>query len=113
MPQWLINIVFATNATITTVGVLSGILGKFDQAAFLLMILAGIISVVGLIYAYAKKNLAFLAIIPFCCIIVMATLISKILKEEWVFLIAGLFVTISVGYLIKYLLVIQKNWRDA
>lgn len=113
IPNWLINIVFATIVSIATVGVIAGILEKFDQAALMLMVLTAIISIAGLIYAFIKKNLAFLAIIPFSFIIIIATLISKFLKEEWVFLIAGLFVTISVGYLIKYLLVIQKNWRDA
>lgn len=113
IPHWLMNIVFATIVSIATVGVIAGILEKFDQAALLLMVLAAFISIAGLIYAFTKKNLVFLAIIPFSFIVILATLISKFLKEEWVFLIAGLFVTISVGYLIKYLLVIQKNWRDA
>lgn len=113
IPNWLINIVFIAIETFATTGVVAGILEKFDQSALVLMILASIISVVGLIYAFTKKNLAFLAIVPFTYIITIATLLSKFLKEEWVFLIAGLFVTISVGYLIKYLLEIQKKWSDA
>lgn len=113
IPNWLINIVFIGIEIIATAGVMSGILEKFDLSALVLMILAALISIVGLIYAFAKKNLAFLAVIPFSFIIIAATLISKFLKQEWMFLITGLFVTISVGYLIKYLLEIQKKWRDA
>lgn len=113
IPIWLINIVFMTIMCIATMGVIVGILEKFDQSALIFMVLAAIISIVGLIYAYAKKNLAFLAMIPFAYIIVIATLFSKFLAEEWRFLVDGLFVTIAVGYLIKYLLGIQKNWRDA
>lgn len=113
IPRWLTNIVFLTIISIANLGDITGILEKFDQAALVIMIISAVISIAGLIYAFAKKNLAYLAIIPFSVILIIATLISKFLKEEWVFLIAGLFVTISVGFLIKYLLEIQKKWRDA
>ena len=112
LSQWLINLVFIAIVSISTFGALFGILEKYDRAALFLMLLAAVISIVGLMYAFAKKNLAFLAIIPFGYILQIAALVSKHLVVEWRFLVVGLFVTITVGYLIKYLLMIQKRWRD-
>lgn len=112
IPNWLKNLSFITIVSIASLGIAEGILEKFSTMSIYLIILTVLIYGVGLLYAFKQKNLIFLAVIPFSLIFILAALWIKLLPKEWVYLINGLFITIGAGYLIKYLLVIQRKWKN-
>lgn len=112
IPNWLKNLSFITIVSIATMGIVVGVLGKYTSMTLYLMILTALIYAVGLLYGFKQKNLIFLAIIPFSLICILAAVWAKLISREWVYLINGLFITIGAGYLIKYLMVIQRKWKN-
>jgi uncharacterized membrane protein len=114
LKNWLINLVFIYIVSVATLSVWEGIAEKFETILYALIACTLLIYLLGLKYAFAKKNLIFLAIVPFSFIVILTAFSGKVLAREWVFLVNGVFITVSVGYLIKYLLVIQKSekWKS-
>jgi uncharacterized membrane protein len=114
LTNWLKNVVFIGLVTVASFSVWEGILEKFDPILYALIACTLVIYVLGLKYAFSQKNLIFLAIIPFSFISILTAFSTKLLPREWVFLINGIFIMVSVGYLIKYLLFIQKSekWQN-
>ena len=112
IPNWLKNLSFIAIVTIATIGIADCIFQKFDTISIYLIMLTGLIYIVGLLHAFAQKNLVFLAMIPFSLIFIIAAALIKFLPEEWVFLVNGVFITVGSGYLIKYLLVFQRKWKN-
>jgi hypothetical protein len=108
------NLVFIYIVSVATLSVWEGIAEKFETILYALIACTLLIYLLGLKYAFAKKNLIFLAIVPFSFIVILTAFSGKVLAREWVFLVNGVFITVSVGYLIKYLLVIQKSekWKS-
>ena len=111
--SWLKNSVFVGIA-VSAFSVWEGIIEKFEPILYALVTCTTVIYFLGLKYAFANKNLIFLSIIPFSFIFILTAFSMKAFPREWVFLINGIFVMISVGYLIKYLLLIQKSekWQS-
>ncbi len=112
--NWLKNLVFIYIVSVATLSVWEGIAEKFETILYALIACTLLIYLLGLKYAFAKKNLLFLAIVPFSFMVILTAFSGKVLPKEWVFLVNGVFITVSVGYLIKYLLVIQKSekWKS-
>jgi len=114
LASWLKNLVFIYIVSVATFSVWEGIFEKFDPILYVSIACTLLIYLLGLKYAFTKKNLVFLAAIPFSFIFILTAFPEKVLPREWVFLFNGILITVSVGYLIKYLLVIQKseNWKN-
>lgn len=112
IPNWLKNLVFIVNICIATIGLMACILEKQKLDTIPLVVLTSIIYILGSIHAFRKRALVFLATIPFSLIVIISCLISKILLLEWTYLVDSVFVTVSVGYLINYLIKVQKKWKD-
>jgi uncharacterized membrane protein len=114
LTNWLKNFVFICIVSVAAFSVWEGIMDKFDPILYVLITCTLVIYLLGLRYAFAQKNLIFLSIIPFSFIFIITAFPMKVLPSEWVFLINGIFVMVSVGYLIKYLLLIQKSeiWKS-
>lgn len=112
IPNWLKNLSFIAIVTIASIGIAESIFDNFDSISLYLILITALIYTVGLISAFKQKNLIFLAVIPFSLIFILSALWIKLLSQEWVFLVNGLFITIGVGYLIKYLLQFQRKWKD-
>ena len=112
--SWLKNAVFVGIVAVSAFSVWEGILEKFEPILYALVTCTTVIYFLGLKYAFANKNLIFLSIIPFSFIFILTAFSMKVFPREWVFLINGIFVMVSVGYLIKYLLLIQKSekWQS-
>lgn len=112
--NWLKNLVFIGIVGVASFSVWEGIIEKFDTLLFALVACTVTIYILGLKYAFAHKNLIFLAIIPFSIIFILTAFTGKFLPREWVFLVNGIFIMVSVGYLIKYLLLVQKSekWKS-
>ncbi len=112
--NWLKNSVFVGIVAVSAFSVWEGIFEKFDPILYALITCTLVIYFLGLKYAFANKNLIFLSIIPFSFIFILTAFSMKAFPREWVFLINGVFVMVSVGYLIKYLLLIQKSekWQS-
>ena len=112
--RWLKNAVFIGIVAVSAFSVWEGILEKFEPILYALITCTLVIYLLGLKYAFAHKNLIFLSIIPFSFIFILTAFSMKVFPREWVFLINGIFVMVSVGYLIKYLLLIQKSekWQS-
>jgi uncharacterized membrane protein len=114
LANWLKNLVFIYIVSAAAFSVWKGIFEKFEPILIVLIACTLVIYFLGLKYAFAKKNLIFLSVIPFSFIFILTAFPGKILPREWVFLVNGIFIMVSVGYLIKYLLAIQKSdkWRS-
>ncbi len=112
--NWLKNLVFIFIVSVATLAVWEGLVEKYETLLIVLIACTLVIYLLGLKYAFTHKNLIFLGIIPFSFIIILSAVFIKVLPNEWVFLINGVFITVSVGYLIKYLLIIQKSekWQS-
>jgi len=112
--SWLKNSVFVGIVAVSAFSVWEGIIEKFEPILYALVTCTTVIYFLGLKYAFANKNLIFLSIIPFSFIFILTAFSMKAFPRAWVFLINGIFVMISVGYLIKYLLLIQKSekWQS-
>lgn len=114
LPNWLKNLVFIFIVSTATVAVWEGIFTKYEPIFYALIACTLLIYLLGLKYAMSQKNLVFLGTIPFSFICILSAVLTKLVPQEWMLLVNGIFITISVGYLIKYLLAIQKSekWKS-
>jgi uncharacterized membrane protein len=112
IPNWLKNLVFIAIVTIASIGIAESIFDKFNLSSGYLILVTVLIYTIGLFHTFKQKNLVFLAVIPFSLIFILSALWIKLLPKEWVYLVNAVFITIGSGYLIKYLIVFQKKWKD-
>lgn len=116
-PSWFSDIILAGAAYITTVGFAFGLFGNQKTAFYSLVLVTLILYSMGFMKGLKEKKISYLAIILFSVIIMGSLLIGKLTEtlgkdySAWLFLFNSLFVVISVGYLIKYLITIQKKWK--
>ncbi len=112
MPAFMLNTILLLTASISTIGIFIGIYDKVKDDFVPLIMAVIVMYSLGLQQAFSRKKVIYLAVIAMSLIVISATLISKIkLFDEWMYLCNSLFVVISVGFLIKYLMNTQKKWN--
>lgn len=111
VPFWLTHILALASVSFATMGICIGIFNQ-EPAFYLLILLTIPVYAMGLYHALKSKSLFYLSIIPFSLIIMISALLMKISKEQFIFLVISLFISISVSFMIKMLLVFQKKWQD-
>jgi hypothetical protein len=116
-PFWFSDIILVGAAYITTVGFALGLFDDKQKAFYPLVLITLFLYTIGFRKGLKEKKISYLAIILFSVIIMGALLIGKLTEtlgkdySAWLFLFNSLYVVISVGYLIKYLITIQKRWK--
>jgi hypothetical protein len=95
-------------------------MGLFDgklTSFYPFVVITLILYLIGIKKGIAIKRISYLAIILFSVIIMISLLIGKLTESlgkddaAWMFLLNSLYVVIAVGFLIKYLITIQKKWK--
>ncbi len=110
-PNWLTNSVALFAVTCATTGIIFGI---FEEENF--VVLATVLTLVaftaGIIYGLKTKRTFYLAVIPLSIIIMITALIIRVADDFEVLLAVGLFVVISITIVIKFIMRLQKKWRN-
>ena len=112
IPGWLLKIVALVSVSYATIGIVIGILGKYQAAFPILILITTLIFVLGIWYGLKTKNGFYLSVIPFSLIIIVSALLLKISGGKMMFLFVSLFIIAGVSLTIKYLIYIQKEWTN-
>lgn len=109
-PNWFLNVLGLAVVSYGTIGIITGIFER-DQAYFW-MLIAEFLFVYGLGIGYGIKtrSIFYLSVIPFSIIIIISALLIKISDGEFMFLLVALWLIISVIFVIKYLVHLQKKF---
>ncbi len=109
-PNWLTNSVALFAITCATVGI---ILGIFDEDNYAVLAIITLIAfATGIMYGLKTKRSFYLAVIPLSVIIIISSLIIRNADGLEVLLALGLFIVISITIVIKFIMVLQKKWRN-
>ena len=113
IPVWFTNVLAIASVFLITMGIITGIFDQHQSSFYLLPVFTIVVYGAGLIYAFFIKKIFYLAIIPFSLIIICSALFVKTSDESAaIFLVIGIFIIASISLLIKFLLTIQKRWKD-
>lgn len=110
VPSWFINTVSLVAAGYATIGIIIGIYDRYRMAFPVLILLTAIVYALALWYALRKKNIFYLALIPFSLIIIFSAWLLKISDKEMMFLTVCLFIISGVTFVIKALIDVQGKW---
>ncbi|WP_282628252.1 DUF2157 domain-containing protein [Empedobacter sedimenti] len=114
-PNWYTNILaiatvtFATASIITMINFSYFYVSLINNITFLVYLLS---FVAGILYGYRTKNIFYLAIIPFAIVIIISSMLVMDTNEGGMFLIASLFITVSITIITMILLKLQKKWKN-
>lgn len=112
VPSWFTSLLGLASATISTIGIISGIFDRHQSPFLVLLIVTIIAYAIGVSYAIKAKSGFYLSIIPFSTIVIISALLIKVSDGAFMFFVVSLFIMISVTLLIKGLLDIQKKWSN-
>ncbi len=110
-PGWFLKIVGLAAISYATIGIVIGILEKYQAVFLLLILLTGIAYGFAIWQAVITKATFYLSVIPFSLIIIISALLIKISDGE-MFLFVSMFILASITVVIKYLIDIQKKWAN-
>jgi len=110
VPNWLSNTVALASVGYATIGIIIGIFDKYQQAFPVLIVMTVAMFALGIWHGLKTKSLFYLAVIPFCLIIIVSALLVKISDAEVMFLLLSVFIISSVTLVIKNLITLQKEW---
>jgi uncharacterized membrane protein len=110
VPNWLSNTVALASVSYATIGIIIGIFDKYQQAFPVLIVMTVAMFALGIWHGLKTKSLFYLAVIPFCLIIIVSALLVKISDAEVMFLLLSVFIISSVTLVIKNLITLQKEW---
>ena len=112
VPSWFTSTLGLAAIVFSTIGIIIGIFDK-HQSSFLVLLLLSILAYgLGLTYSINTKSGFYLSIIPFSVIIIISALLVRISDGATMFFVVSLFIIVSVTFLIKGLLDIQKKWNN-
>ncbi|MGU3375298.1 DUF2157 domain-containing protein [Chryseobacterium sp. M5A1_1a] len=111
VPNWFTNILSLAVVGISTYGISFGIMDK-NETSLYLCALSIVAYALGIWYALKTKNSFYFAIIPFSIVIIICSLLFRIGENEIVFLLVSLFVIVSITFIIKNLMNLQKKWKN-
>lgn len=112
VPTWFINSIALATVFIATIGVSVGIFGTHEVSFWLLVLATIIVYGLGVLHSLKSKSVFYISIIAFSLIVITTTLLIKIFNDDAAFLIVTLFIITSVTLVIKYLVDLQKKWRN-
>lgn len=109
-PNWLTNSVALFAVTCATAGIIFGI---FDEDNFTVLAIITLIAfTAGILYGLKTKRTFYFTVIPLSIIIMITALIIRVADSFEVLLGVGLFVVISITIVIKFIMGLQKKWRN-
>jgi uncharacterized membrane protein len=117
-PIWLLHILVLAAVSFATLGIMDGILDNYKNTNgltfFVLFLLTAISYSMGLYYGQKQKNGFYLSVIPLSIIILISAFLIDITEGKGgMLLLISLFIIISVTFVIKNLINLQKKETDA
>ncbi|RYY19154.1 MAG: DUF2157 domain-containing protein [Chitinophagaceae bacterium] len=110
MPSWFVKVLALATVACATTGITAGIFGNPGPAFSVLVFLTIISYATGIWYSLKKKRAFYLSIIPFSLVIIISDLLLNLGSDASMFFITFLFVIISVTFIIRNLVSLQKKW---
>lgn len=114
--KWFPRVVTLAALVPITMSMIILLIDEYDSGdKGLCFILAAVAFSAALWYGYRIRDLFYLSTVPFCVIIVGVAAIvnSDILAAEMVFLLASLFVIVSVTLLVRFIIQTNRKWHVA
>ena len=111
-PGWFTKTIALASVTFITIGISVGIHNKFETSFVILELTGLVLYIAGFKYGLKVKSRFYLSIIMFSMIIIINSLLIKISDGEAMLLAISLFVILSVTFVIKFLIDIQKKWDN-
>ncbi|MEG0926411.1 DUF2157 domain-containing protein [Chryseobacterium sp.] len=112
VPNWFTNILSLAIVSISTFGISIGIMDRDETSLYLLCLLSACVYALGIWYGFKTKNSFYFAIIPLSIVIIICSLLFRTGDNEIVFLLVCLFVIVSITFIIKNLMDLQKKWKN-
>ncbi|MGJ8743372.1 DUF2157 domain-containing protein [Polaribacter sp.] len=109
-PIWFSNFIALGCVSYSTMGISFGLFSKQQTSLFVLIIITLVFYTLGIRYGLKAKKAFYLSIIPFSCIIIITAFLIKLSNDAGMFFIISIFVIVSVTYVIKALIDLQKKW---
>jgi len=111
-PTWFTNLLALASVTLSTIGIIIGIIDDKDSSFYVLIIITLILYSVGIKYGLKNKSSFYLSIISFSIIIIISSFLIDLSYNEGMFFFISLFIIVSVTFVIKNLINLQKKWID-
>ena len=111
-PTWFSNILALAVVSFSTLGISQGIFADFEAAFIILLFASALFYFLGIQYGLKIKSGFYIAIIAFSIIIISTSFLLKLSFDAGMFFFISLFVIVSVTYLIKTLIDLQKKWTN-
>lgn len=114
IPSWFIRVVAMAAICFATMVICFGIVDGGTWMWGLTLLLAIGVYSAGLWYGLKTKDRFYLAAIPFSGVVICSTILGKAMDNEPIlmFFIISLFVVLSVTFLVKTLIHLQKQWSN-
>lgn len=112
LPSWFSNLLSLAVVFFSTMGIVMGIFESSQGTFGILFLLTSILYGVGIWHGLKQKNVFYISIIAFSCIVISCALLVRITSSEGMIFFIGLFVIASVSMVIKTLIELQKKWRN-
>jgi hypothetical protein len=108
--NWFLNIIALAAIVFSTIGISISLFEPYELATLILALGSVIGYGIGIWYGLRAKRGFYLSAIPFSIIVICSALFIKISDDEMMFFVISLFVVISVTFVIKNLINLQKKW---
>lgn len=109
-PQWFVNILGLTVVGFATFGITNGIFEDKLPSIYVLLISTLLLYGLGVWYGLKTRGLFYLSIIPFSVVTIISAFLLHLSDDAGMLLTIGLFIIISITFLIKLLTKLQKKW---
>jgi uncharacterized membrane protein len=110
VPSWFAYTLAFAALSFSTIGICIGIFDH-NQSFFLILILTTVcLYGAGIVYGLRNRSGFFLSVIPLSLIIIFSAILIRISDGAGMFFMVSLFLIISVTFLIKILMDLQKRW---
>ncbi len=113
LPEWFSKTIAIFSISAITLSLIIGVSDNYSHTVLISIGLALFLYVPGMYYGIKKRNLFYLAIIPFSIILVIASLLLRITDEAVadMYLIVSLFTIGSITLLIRQIISLRKKWK--
>jgi uncharacterized membrane protein len=110
VPLWFAYTLAFASVALSTIGICIGIFDHNQSFFLVLVFIAACLYGAGIMYGLKTRSGFYLSIIPLSVIIIFSAILIKISDGAGMFFMVSLFIIISVTFLIRILMDLQKRW---
>jgi len=109
-PIWFSNLIALASVSFSTIGIVLGVFDKNQTSFLVLIVITSILYGIGIKYGLKLQSGFYLSIIPFSIIVIISAFLIKLSDDAGMFFFISLFVIVSITFVIKNLINLQKKW---